>query len=149
MNVTDAAYDTVHEYPGGSVALAPRLGLSDAVLRAKVNPNSDRNRLALEEADAMMGKSGDYRILHAMATTHGFVAIKVDAPESGCLTSSMLEAGKAKGLLSALLLEVLADGHVTPNESDEVTRKVIDAIQALTKVAQHARAKAVAGAVQG
>ncbi len=146
MNVTDAAYDTVHQHPGGSVALAPRMGMSDATLRGKVNPNTDRNLLSLQEADALMGKTGDFRILHALAATHGFVAIKVDAPEGGCLTSSMLQAGKAKGMLSALLLEVLADGHVTPNEASEVTRRVVDAIQALTTVAQQARAKAEAGA---
>lgn len=53
MNVTDAAYDTVHQYPGGSEALAPRLGMSAAVLRGKVNPNTDRNLLSLQEADAL------------------------------------------------------------------------------------------------
>ncbi len=141
MNVTDAAYDTVRQFPGGSVALAPRMGLSDAVLRGKVNPNNDRNRLALEEADELMGKTGDYRILHAMAATHGFVAIKVDDPEIGCLTSAMLTASKAKGSVAETLLRVLADGIVTPNEADEVVRRVMDAIQALSSVAQHTRAK--------
>lgn len=43
MNVTDAAYVTVHQYPGGSEALTPRLGMSAAVLRGKVNPNGDSN----------------------------------------------------------------------------------------------------------
>ncbi|MFH7611555.1 hypothetical protein RA272_29150, partial [Pseudomonas syringae pv. tagetis] len=66
MNVTDAAYDTVHQYPGGSEALAPRLGMSAAVLRGKVNPNTDRNLLSLQEADALMARTGDFRILHAL-----------------------------------------------------------------------------------
>jgi hypothetical protein len=145
MNVTDAAYDTVHQYKGGSVALAPRMGLSDAVLRAKVNPNTDRNRLALEEADELMGKSGDYRILHALAASHGFVAIKVDEPEAGSLTSAMFEASKAKGGLAGLVLEAMADGRITPNEAGDVARKVMDAVQALTAVAQHARAEAGRG----
>ncbi len=145
MNVTDAAYDTVHQYPGGSVALAPRMGISDAVLRAKVNPNTDRNRLAVEEADELMGKSGDYRILHALAATHGFVAIKVDDPEIGTLTNAMFESTKAKGGLAGLVLESLADGRITPNEADEIVRKVVAAIQALSSVAQHARAQAGRG----
>lgn len=145
MNVTDAAYDTVHQYPGGSVALAPRMRLSDAVLRAKVNPNTDRNRLALEEADELMGKSGDYRILHAMAATHGFVAIRVEDPEIGSLTNAMFEAAKAKGGLAGLVLETLSDGRVTPNEADEIVRKVVAAIQALSSVAQHARSEASRG----
>ena len=36
MNTIDASWHTVHEYPGGSEALAPRLGMSAAVLRTKV-----------------------------------------------------------------------------------------------------------------
>jgi len=69
MNVTDVAYDTVHQHPGGSVALAPRMGMSDATLRGKVNPNTDRNLLSLQEADALMGKTGDFRILQGRART--------------------------------------------------------------------------------
>lgn len=146
MNVSDAAYDTVHEYRGGSVSLAPRMKMSDAVLRAKVNPNTDRNKLSIEEADELMGKSNDFRILHALAANHGFVAVKSDAPEFGCLNSAMLQAAAAKGGLAGLLLEVLADGDVTQNEADKVVRKVMTAIQALTAVAQHAQAKASEGA---
>ena len=29
MNITDAAYATVHDYPGGSVSLSPRLGICE------------------------------------------------------------------------------------------------------------------------
>lgn len=142
MNVSDAAYDTVHQYPGGSVSLAPRMGMSDAVLRGKVNPNSDRNKLSIEEADAMMGKADDFRILHALCANHGFVAIKTDAPEIGCLNTAMLQVAASKGGLAGLLLDVLADNEVTKNEADKVVRKVMATIQALNAVAQHAMAKA-------
>nr|WP_232114716.1 phage regulatory CII family protein [Luteimonas sp. XNQY3] len=121
--------------------MAPRLGMSDATLRGKVNPNTDRNRLALEEADEMMGKTGDFRILHAMAAMHGHVAIRVDAPEAGCLISSLLAAGKAKGGVSGLVSDAISDGQMTPNEAAEIVRACMDAIQALSAVAQHARAK--------
>ena len=37
MNITDAAYNTVHDYPGGASALAARMGIkSPAVLNSKV-----------------------------------------------------------------------------------------------------------------
>ncbi len=37
MNIVDAAYHTVHDYPGGANALAPRMGIkSPAVLNSKV-----------------------------------------------------------------------------------------------------------------
>lgn len=144
MNVTDAAYDTVHQYPGGSEALAPRMSknLSAATLRAKVNPNTDRNLLSLQEADEMMGKSNDYQILHALAATHGFVAIRVDGEDEGegGLVTSLLEAGKAKGDLQGLVSDALTDLIITPNERANIVRAVMRAIQKLSAVAQHATA---------
>lgn len=82
--------DTVQEYPGGSESLAPRMsnGMSAATLRGKVNPNNDRNLLSLQEANELMGKSGDYRILHAMAADHGFVVQRVDATQKRTLPPS-------------------------------------------------------------
>jgi hypothetical protein len=50
MNITDAAHKTVKDYPGGSEALAVRIGMSAAVLRNKVNPNNTTHHLTLAEA---------------------------------------------------------------------------------------------------
>ena len=47
MNVVDAAYLAVHTYPGGSESLGPRIGMSPAVLRNKVNPNCSTHHLSL------------------------------------------------------------------------------------------------------
>jgi len=155
MNVLDAAYHTVHHYPGGAAALASRLlrvdadgktkPMSEAVLNSKVNPNTKTHHLTLAEADTIMGLSDNYQILHALAATHGFVAIRVEGPETGSLTSAMFEASKAKGGLAGLVLEAMSDGRITPNEAADVARKVMEAVQALTAVAQHARAEASRG----
>ncbi|WP_368566189.1 phage regulatory CII family protein [Pseudoxanthomonas sp. UTMC 1351] len=37
MNVEDTAYETVRSYPGGSASLAPRMGMSQALLNSNVN----------------------------------------------------------------------------------------------------------------
>ena len=148
MNVTDAAYDTVHQYPGGSVALAPRMGMSDATLRGKVNPNTDRNRLALEEADELMAKTGDYRILHALAASHGFVLQRTEAPDAGTLICSLLAASAAKGDLAELVSKAIRDKVITPNEADAIGRGCATVIAAIVQVAQHANANAVAGSVK-
>ncbi|KIP87478.1 hypothetical protein SN15_01955 [Stenotrophomonas maltophilia] len=145
MNVTDAAYDTVHEYPGGSEPLAQRMGMSSATLRGKVKPNNDRNLLSLQEADALMGKTGDYRILHAMAAEHGFVVQRVDAPKSGNLIGALLSAASAKGELSQLIADALADGKVSANEADDIGRACA-AVQAwIAQVGQHADAASERG----
>lgn len=145
MNVTDAAYDTVHQYPGGSEALAPRMGMSAATLRGKVNPNTDRNLLSLQEADALMARTGDYRILHALCAEHGFIAQRVDAPDSGSLITALLAAAAAKGDLAELISEAMADNRITPNEADAITRACQQVMAALVQVSQHAEAAAERG----
>lgn len=155
MNVTDAAYHTVHDCPGGAAALAARLirvdaegnrkPMSEAVLNSKVNPNTTSHHLTLAEASAIIGLTGDARILHALNATHGYVAMKVDNPETGSLTCAMFEAAKAKGGLAGLVLEALSDGRITANEASGIARQVMTAVQKLTAVAEHARAEASKG----
>lgn len=147
MNVTDAAYDTVHQYPGGSEPLAERMQMSGATLRGKVNPNNDRNVLSLQEADSMMGKTGDYRILHALCAEHGFIAQRVDAPESGTLITALLSAAAAKGDLAELVSKAMADNRITPNEADDISRACQQVMAALVQVSQHAEAAAERGGV--
>jgi hypothetical protein len=142
MNVTDAAYDTVHQHAGGSVALAPRMGMSDATLRGKVNPNNDRNLLSLQEADTLIARTGDFRILHALCAEHGFVAQRVEAPESGSLIGSLLTAAAAKGGLAELISNAMADSRISPNEADAISRACAQVMAAIVQVSQHAEAAA-------
>ncbi|MCO7469488.1 phage regulatory CII family protein [Stenotrophomonas maltophilia] len=157
MNVLDAAYDTVHEYPGGAGPLAERLTrlnkdgervpMSEAVLNSKVNPNTTSHHLTLAEADRLMGLTGDYRILHALAATHGFMAQPVQAPEAGSIISAMLAAAAAKGDLAETIAQAMVDNRITGNESDRVSRDVMRVIAALVQVSQHAEAAAERGGV--
>ncbi len=145
MNVSDAAYDTVHEYPGGSEPLAKRMDMSGATLRGKVNPNNDRNLLSLQEADALMGKTGDFRILHAMAAEHGFVVQRVDTPESGTLICALLAASAAKGDLAEIVSKAMTDRQISPNEAAEIARACAAVQARIAEVSQHAAAAARAG----
>lgn len=124
MNVTDAAYATVHDYPGGSDSLAPRLGTSGAVLRNKVNPNNDRNTLALEEADQLMGISGDYRILQALAANHGFLLQRADGEPgqggSASILTCILALSMREGALSEIVSQALADNLISPREKKQI-----------------------------
>ncbi len=103
MNVQDAAYRTVHDYPGGSESLAPRMGMSAAVLRGKVNANNDRNVLSLSDADLMMGVSNDGQILHALAATHGVGLPPLEGGTSLDITTALLGAAVAKGDLAGVI----------------------------------------------
>lgn len=131
MNIIDSAYQTVHDYPGGSESLAPRIGMSPAVLRNKVNPNNSTHHLSLAEANSIMGVTGDDRLLHALAAEHGYTLQRTDAPESGSVICAFLEVAAQKGDLSELIRDTLADQRVSPNELAAIER-VCAAMQAAT-----------------
>lgn len=131
MNITDAAYNTVHDYPGGATALAPRMGMkSAAVLNSKVNPNTDTHHLTLSEASKLMGITGDFRILHELNSAHGKVAIDLPCiPECRdiALTELVLSTGIGGGDIQAVFKEMMADGRITHGEANDMS-KVINAL---------------------
>lgn len=87
MNILDAASATVHDYPGGSESLGPRLGLSAAMLRSKVDLGNGAQQLSVAEADRIMALTGDFRMLRAWAHQHGFLV--VESPDQDASGSEM------------------------------------------------------------
>lgn len=121
MNVNDAAHLTVHDYPGGSESLAPRLGMSGAVLRNKVNPNNPRNMLTLAEADRMMRVTGDFRILQALAGEHDFTLGRSGPVDDECTIGTLsLDAASALGNLAQIIRKALNDGVISEREMLEI-----------------------------
>lgn len=118
MNTTDAAYATVHDYPGGSESLGPRAGISPAVLRNKVNPNNTTHHLTFAEAQRIADLTGDYRMLQAWAHQAGFLLVK--APEGNACDMAVLEQvvslGVANGQFMQTIHAALADGVVDQDE---------------------------------
>lgn len=146
MNVADAAYAVVHEYPGGSEALAPRIGMSAAVLRNKVNTHCSTHKLTLAEADRITGVSGDLRIAHALASTHGCVMVPLGDGDGAC-DMAVLEAMAAlwcrNGALGTAVHSALADGELTGVELGRIRdaayalqSKVIGLINRLESMSQ-------------
>lgn len=125
MNIEDAAYNTVHDYPGGASSLAPRMGMSVAVLNSKVNPNTKTHHLTLAEASKLMALTGDYRIMQALAAEHGKVAIDLpDIPECRdmSLTDKVLCIGMRGGDVMSTFREIMADGRVTQGEVADMSK---------------------------
>jgi hypothetical protein len=122
VNVIDAAHKTVHSYPGGSESLGPRVGISPAVLRSKVNPNTTTHRLALEEADEIMGVTSNFTILQALAAKHGFGLVQLDeAPAATSVVSGILALSTTHGELSRVIHDAIADGVITEREMREIS----------------------------
>ncbi len=120
MNVDDAAYAVVHGYGGGSESLAPRLGISAAVLRGKVNRNNDRNVLSLREAVDITVLSGDLRILEAFAAEANCRLVPIDHTETGSVLDLVMARAAREGELASVVHQSLDDGVITPNEWDAI-----------------------------
>jgi hypothetical protein len=118
MNHLDAFHQTVHAAPGGCESLAPRMGMSATILRNKANPNSTTNKPTLDDADRLMGITGDYSVLHALAQNHGFVCTRID--EQPASDMAVLEATtdiwSKLGDLGTEVHKALADGRIEQHE---------------------------------
>lgn len=118
MNCVDAAYHTVHQYPGGAESLAPRLGKSPKVLCNKVNPNSP-HQLTLAEAVDLQTITGDHRILEAMAHSMGYVLVQLVQVGECDNDELLLHMNRLFGEVGGLAQDVnqaIADGQVTAAE---------------------------------
>ena len=138
MNIQDAAYHTVHDYPGGASSIIPRMGMrSAAVLNSKVNPNTDTHHLTLAEASKLMDITGDYRILQELNAKHGKIAIELpevaDCPDTG-LIDLLLCIGSSKGNLYAEVREIMADGRITELEAKSVSKVIRKAQKSLARL---------------
>src|SRR5690606_31558983 len=105
MNSIDAAYSTVHDYPGGSESLGPRVGIGPAVLRNKVNPNNDTHHLTFAEARRIADMTGDFRMLQAWAHECGFLLVK--APDGNTCDMAVLEQVVGLGVASGQFMQAI------------------------------------------
>lgn len=142
MNVADACFHLVHDYPGGAESLGPRLGKLGTSLSAEVQQRSPQDIEAMRGAGRTVPKFGildatramkfskelgrvDLRPLDAMATELGCMVIQLpelDADE-GTAAADVAEVAKNFGELMAGVAQSLADGRVTDRERAEVERQ--------------------------
>ena len=145
MNIHDAFHRTVHGAPGGCESLAVRLGMSPVILRNKANPNSTTNKPMLDDVDRVMGLTGDYQLLHALAQVHGFVCVPINPetnPDGMALIRLIGAVWQTEGEVGAELNAALEDGRVTKAELAQVTcavkrceRALEGVVAALSKMA--------------
>jgi hypothetical protein len=126
VNVQDAAYITGQEYPGGCLALGPRIGVSGAVLANKLNPNLNSHHLTVAEAMRIMMLSGDTRILHAMATELHHMAIPLPTVAEEDVMHAMTKTIAEFGSYLKAVTASLEDGRVTKLELRHINKEMGD-----------------------
>lgn len=146
MNTKDAAYHTVHDYQGGSESLGPRVGISPAVLRNKVNPNNDTHHLTFAEAQRIVGVTGDRRMLQAWAHEEGYLLVKAPSGCRGASDMDILEKMAAfmvaSGTLGKEIHVSLADGGVDAKEMERIEEAGREVMTEAAEVVQRLRSMA-------
>lgn len=127
MSVADAAYHTVHDYPGGAAALQVRLGKSN--LSAEVSPNNPNAKLGLVDAVRIQVMSGDFRILNAMSLELGhYPPQRMPVEGAAAVTpqaghQALSNAAKEFSDVVTAVASALADDVITPNEHALITKE--------------------------
>lgn len=136
LSVLDAAYHTVHNYPGGSEALGLRMSpaKSGTTLSQEVRPPVGCTaKLGINTAAQIIDLSGDYTIAHAFCARVGgmFVPLpQVDGTNTKVLPAVSRLAAEF-GQLVAQVTDVADDGRVSLNELRQVERKATELMVAL------------------
>ncbi|WP_457425641.1 phage regulatory CII family protein [Roseateles sp. P5_E7] len=150
MNVADACFSTVHDYPGGAEALGPRLGKLGTSLSAEVrmvppggafssDPKRSQAKLGVLDAVRIMQMTGDYRVLYAMAGELGHfppMPMPNDLDAGMPCMQNMGEVCCAVGVLMEEVARDTADGKVTNPEYAAAVRQagaLVAAVQRLMR----------------
>ncbi len=136
MNVTDAAYNTGHDYPGGLPSLAPRMGMSPNTLQNKLNPSQSFHKLTLDEAMKLQVITCDHRILHAMACELGYVCIdggNFENVSDQALLDLFTEQYAALGEFSGNFRKAFEDGVIDQREREQLSENVYRIKQILSE----------------
>ena len=138
MQLLDAAYHTVHDYPGGAPSLAPRMGKSPHTLNHEVTGNGSA-KLGLVDAAKVCQLTGDYRILYTFAEACGHVCIPLPAgseSDVGAVLEQLAQASREFSELCAEVCSSAADGSISDNELDRISRERLELMGALARLGE-------------
>lgn len=136
MNVIDAAYNVVHDYPGGADSLGPRVGKSGTTLSHEVS-RTGTAKLGLETAVAVTALSRDHRILEAFAAQCGRFTLPLpEALQEGgdCVLSRLGDLLREQSHVVREVTMASADGVYTPNERKKIATEVGQLIATATQL---------------
>lgn len=150
----DAAAVLCSHYPGGTAAMAQRLGISPTTLRHMLNPSPGSfAKLGVEqlmricEIAHAAGVPGAWAPLDAMELQAGRLAVPLPDVQAAGGDAVAHVSGLAKEFSELLQVfsKSVADGEVSQNELDEVRAEALDLIGQVHHVLMYAAATHASG----
>lgn len=141
MSIMDAAYHTVHSYPGGAEALATRLDprKSGTLLSHEVRPPVGHTaKLGVETAMQIVDLTGNPAIVHAVCSRAGgvFVALPSEQLRDDQVFPALSRLAKEFGDVVAKITEVAADGRVSDNDLRALNKEAMELVGAMHQALQ-------------
>jgi hypothetical protein len=130
MNILDAAYRVGHDHPGGVAALAPRMGMGEAVLNSKLNPNTKTHILSIEEMIKLEQFTGRHDMLFAHAEALGFIAVPAPCVGDGDVDHAIAQTCAEFGDYLRTVGDAMGDKQITPNEAKRLEKELVEMIEA-------------------
>jgi len=147
MNVLDAAYNVVHDQPGGAGPLALRLGKRSDVLGAEVASRGTA-KFGLVDAVKVSQMTGDLRILFSFAEACGQVCVPLPATLEGAtddVLHAMAESSREFAELCTEVCSGVADGAISDNELARFERERSELMAQLHRLGERVRVRHLAG----
>lgn len=136
LSLIDAAYHTVHAYPGGAEALAPRLYPKKAPITLNHElrpPEGSTAKLGLETAAQIVDLTGNASIVHAFAARAGGLFVPLpyadDESRATVLAGVGVMAREFSDLVGTITTSA-ADGSISLNELRRIERDAIELMKA-------------------
>lgn len=134
LTIKHLAYRIAHEFKGSVAGLASLMGRGDAVLRNKLNPNSETHFLTIQEFETIVDFAERNKdVAEYFAAKAGGVFIKMpDVPESDmALLDVFMGAMKELGEVSAVFQKSYADGDINHREFNSISTEIDDVLAKL------------------
>lgn len=126
--VLDAAFNLVHDYPGGAECLGPRIKKAPTTLSHEVK-RTGTAKLGLEDAVKLSVLSDNRAILNAFASVCGCLVLPMPCVASGLDTfHGLADAAREFSEFVASVADAAADGQVTGNELALVDRDLSELV---------------------
>lgn len=138
MDVMTTAFNLVHGYPGGAVALAPVLGKNPATLSHEVDPNYPTAKFGLADAVRLSVWAQDRSIASAFASQLGCMLVPLPALDLDCSSfEAITKMAREFGELASEVGDAVRDGKVSANELKRVQDEAAQLVAAVEATVQH------------
>lgn len=127
MSPEDALYHAVHDYPGGTASLAPRMNLSPKTLQNMADPRQGTHPWSLQRFREVLTLANDMRPLQALCDENQgvFVRLPQGLASDEALLDLLMEHNAAFGAVCEEVRSALADDDVQPDELEAVRQRVM------------------------